>query len=295
MPWGLAGGGPQKYLYDRPAGAIKRLLEIPCAPTPMVYIEATAAAAIEMFISYVSPDYRELYTKGTGKSIFCDVEGTIHQVQRATGGKIPQLERFLFKIAKKVDISTYWYFLASIIADGVIDWATIARKLSECGHTNDPNAGAGYAYIGAIPDDGSWGGQPFSFDPPSKYAPASPAGVTVPPGWAYILSASCSWRSSLGTGVPTLSRIVVKDVIAFDDGPTPMIGDVLDHHQNTVDMYGTAHPNHVWTKGVNPANAIITYEAQWAYAGGMPLPYHEAFPKPDDMFCFQATWPRRPR
>lgn len=292
MPWGIGHGGPKKFLYDKPVKALTRLMELPCMTPPGVFAEASAASLIDAFLMYASPDPREIYTKMFGQSIFCHIESTAGSVFHLPSSPRSPYQRWLLPFARMADVSTYYYFLAGVAANGVIEFATLARKLTHCDDYNSQHSATGLTWVSAISDDGHYQGCDFDTGHAPPLGPFMPSNLVVDHNYTAYLAPSVTWESATGVTVPTAGHILwYPDGVDPSDPDAPHVA-TLDANANHVDSYGNAHPTIMFTKIKNKTGQLMILNAQWAYTGGVPLPYHEAFPSAGNT-CFFGLYPHR--
>lgn len=292
MPWGLGGKGPLYYLWDRPAGAVKRLMEVPCEIPQSVYIEAAVPSIIDGFLSYMSPDPRELYTRTFGHSVFCAASGSFGKVTHVPSDRRSRYQRFVLPLGRYADLSTYWYFLAGIVADGVYEWATLARKMSPCNPANGPFSASGQAWVGGIPDNGDYRTVDFWTGEGAFNGPVAATTMTVHKGDTCVMASKARFLNFLGQDVPCASQLVATVIDPGESLLPPGYKFLIDHHSVEQDIY--AETPDLVTFGVwKPRKVVLSrFELLFSYTGGIPLPLREAFLAPSST-CFFAHYSHR--
>lgn len=248
------------------ANAIVRILLLPCAVPPQVYIETAFAALVNFLYSFFEPDLRELYHHFRGNSLLCDVKGGLKSTTLIPPeGKSPAT-RFAFGSFEIFDRVTWFTFLAAITAETLIDWQTMIMELSPCDPQFSPYTASGVHFFGAIPDDGTWGTCAYTATPPSIYTPAWYSVMTnLARGKHWVMAGSVSFEDALGHIVPTSTRIINKTT-----------GVIYDEYTQTQDDADGGNRAHVFEHRVQEHDFDVTIEMQHAYFGPS-LPLHQAF------------------
>lgn len=254
---------------------IKRILVLPCDTPPSIYIEAAVPAALGVFWDVETPDPREIYTEKRGHSMLCDIKMSIEDWEFIPPAEKSAATRFFFSSLKWFDLTTWYLFVADVIAEGFYAWSSQIIKMAACDAAHSFWGGHGEYYFGAIYDDGRWGTLDFAFPAWTKFYPASPASITVPYGKPYIIAASAVF-TALGGVVPepVTSRII-----------STTRGEVLDIQLPTKDKKGEWNKSHTFFKGVGSVYPTETITQEWSCSSGN-LPTHQAFPKSSETWCF---------
>lgn len=275
-------GTKADYIADRASfGGIKRYLALPCAVPKQIYVESFYPALLTALWSYNSPDPRHLYHKyGPGdltragervpRSTLCEVKGILKD---AFPVQSPEHEKFLrtvFTISEIADIATWYYFVGSILADFLEDWADGVVKQKPCSNPAQGRKNSGFAPFGASFSNGRWGTFDFNFDDPHN--PAGPCGVVLRPGQGCIVAAACSGQDVGGVPVPLNTRILRQSD-----------GKVLDENQGEeVREQGILigyRKSHTFVKYINNNASVGLELIEWQCTCPNMLPDDEVFPQ----------------
>lgn len=183
---------------------IKKFWSMPCAGNGLIYFEAAALGIWDFVWAIESPDIRHMITKGTGRSALCHIKTVINDAGIARGPRTYPVKSALYHMAAKIDISTWWGFLAAAAEDGLYDFFSSAIRLSGC--QKMPKGGEwGYGdhCIAGGPHNGNWNPGPVWRAPDWPTTPQAPNWFWLDPGETAVLSGSYSiWNS---TGIQPLS------------------------------------------------------------------------------------------
>ena len=133
--------------------SVKKFVHMPCAPTPLVYLELAAQAALKAWWTIEAPDIRSAITELTGRSGLCHVKGILNNAHELSGLPETHFSKVLYPVAETADLLTWYLFLAGVVGNGIADFFSGAAKLGSC---KNPPAHFGYGNTTA----GGWpGGQ----------------------------------------------------------------------------------------------------------------------------------------
>jgi len=173
------------------------MIIVGCTDPDLAYGALLVPAALKMMWSVETPATKQIIQAATGRSWICGSKQIIGSVQG--GDVIAQSDsgRFLYGLAKGLDIASYYAFMLSSGAEGVIDYASFAAKFQRvC-------TGSQHPYRGVTPV----GGWPADI-PDLQIGPAwnNGSGTLVGPtlwvdeGDIAVIVAWCSFTSLFGTG-----------------------------------------------------------------------------------------------
>jgi hypothetical protein len=247
---------------------------LPCSLPVEIYVEALFPAALKAFYSILSPDPKEVYHKTGGKSFVCSVGQNFMDAEGIPGDNAGSTTRFIYKSVALYDLATWWFFLADVVADGLLDYSSQIYNARECQDKHSTHYGSGGLWGGAIHTNGGWGQIDFAFSPPSQFAPVSPCGVIVAPGRTGIVACSCLFTDGAGDPVATESRIIWESTNI-----------VLDYHNNAGTVTGVVDgPNRVWVNTKNPFSSVMNIKCEFQCTIGGP-PSAQAFPDGSRSHC----------
>lgn len=239
------GGGLNALL--RPVGRVTRLAIEPCSVPPTIWAETAGPAVLEAIMTIASPDIKEAYHITTGHSLVCTLKSDIKDGLKEAGERPGAWTRRLFKASEVVDAAIWYMFLASVGADALVDWTTMAYRVAGC--TDITQRGSSDSPQGATVDSSGNGVETgFSWLTDNPLDPAFGASVQVRPGhnWGIF------WHVE---GVDLARNPVPMDARILDDDT----GDVLDHFGGQMGKDGKAGPTIVWQKGTNLGSTIKSY------------------------------------
>lgn len=245
---------------------LKRVLALPCATPPGVYVETALEALASILWSLYSPDFKEAYHQLTGHSLLCSAKGVLKHSTVIPPKETSAATRFFFSSAEWFDRATWYIFIAQIINDSLIDWESQLIALSKCRDGLSPLVASGTWFFGAIHDDGEWGTEDYTAQAGSIYYPVWGSGpLIVKPGKAYSIACSQGFHNFEGESVPVSARIINKTHNVL-----------LDSYSVTKDQAQGAAKTHVWIDTRNETVDTIHVYCEWSYTGD-PLTDHEAF------------------
>lgn len=262
---------PLSHEIQHLVGGIKRVLALPCSNPVEVYVETLVPAVIGAFYTIIEPDPKEIYHKVTGKSFICDVTTSAEKAYAMTGREANATTRFLFKSAAVYDIATWWFFLADIAAEGLVNWTSMIYNQRECNDKGNPNYGSGPGFSGALNGGLANANNTCAYSAPSKFAPVSPNSITIPKLGSGFIAVNWQYKLS-GQAVATESWI-----------QTSVTNVRLDYDNNANDDGSTSsRPTRTWAKYQNGHDEVETVTS-WNFWGGPPD--LEVFRDPDVAHC----------
>lgn len=110
----------------------KKLTIISCAVTPMVIFEAAGLAAIQCFISFEGPNLKQDIKDVTGGSWLHNIKEYMIEADAVEADINAYGVRALFEVAEVVDALVWWVFLASVLAEFLIEWSTQINRIGHC-------------------------------------------------------------------------------------------------------------------------------------------------------------------
>lgn len=237
-------------------GGVKRLLVLPCSSPVEVYVETLVPAIIGAFYTLIEPDPKEVYHKVTGKSFICDVTTSAEKAYAMTGREANATTRFLFKSAAVYDIATWWFFLADIAAEGLVNWTSMIYNQRECNNKNDPNYGSGPGFSGALVGGFANANNTCVYTAPSKFAPVSPNGITIGKGGFGFIAVN--WQYEL-SGQP----------VATESWLQTDVNDMRLDYDNNANKDGStsSRPTRTWARFKNGFDEVVTIRSMNLWQG----------------------------
>lgn len=207
-------------------GAIKRVVYMPCAPTPFIWAETFAPATLEMILTNIAPTWKQEIEIATGKSWIKNIK----QIVNDTHGPIAPIAatplKSLFGAYATLDTVNYWLWLADMIGEEAYNWSTLAARYSPCGRSKHGNWWTGNRGVGEIPNNLAWIDAPPCVATSGGVAGIAPSGGLVPKGH----QAQIGYALLIGPEVPLQGtgeiRIINLATGEVYDSDTATISDV---------------------------------------------------------------------
>jgi hypothetical protein len=213
-----------------PIGAIKDLLLLPCTPTPMIWATSAAEAAVRLFIAYNEPDMKHVIHQLSGRTLLCSAKVIAKSFVEEVNIENTFLDHYIWYIPEAAELFAWYFFLASITLEGLINWETALMKMTKA--SCNPNAtynSGNVCHIGQHAD-GQWqtgGGWTNSSDPIS---PLYGGTIRVGNGWTGTIAASCAFYDLAGDMLPGGLRYIdtrsgeVLDEMSMNTKTTSKLG-----------------------------------------------------------------------
>lgn len=249
---------------QRPVGKLTRLAIEPCSVPPSIWIETSIPAIMSAIWTIIEPDLKETYHIATGHSLVCSFKQEIRMAAEESGGDIGEATRYVFRAAEWVDLAVWWLFLASVGADALYDWTSMAYRVTGC--TGPQNRGSSDSPQGATTDitfDFTPSG--FSWLTDDPLFPAFAPSVSVRPNHSWSIFWQSRGADVSGQTVPITAQII--EVAS---------GTIIDSFEGQRDKTGKIAPAVVWNRGLNEHTILTEYSC---IAWGMEATsHHEVFP-----------------
>lgn len=267
------------------ANNITQIITQPCAISPAVFVDTAFEAAMRMVVTVVEPSPKEEYHTLTGESTVGTIKrflgGEHVSYSRGHGGGRSRVyfggtdaeiiapvaenygKKFLFRGLEVADMAIWYLFLASITAEGLLDWTSQLSRLSGCnpadlyGESTEPRL--------AIHSEGAW--ESFSWAVGGgAFAPVWGGSLTMDTMSYVTISGSAAAKDVHGTPVSLQSRIrndTAGHVISSNAGD-PRHG------------LESTHRNMVWSQQ-QPSGRWQTETISLQFMCAESLPLNEAF------------------
>jgi hypothetical protein len=254
---------------------VKKLLAFPCAPDPLIWIEAVAQAAVTAFVQFQKPDLKELYHQITGES-WIETERNIISGFAKGGSKFgrgsamntsgpvgkpadgpSKALRYILIIPGILDNVNFWAYIAALGQDTVINAANIAFEVAGCGqysHGYYSYSNSPYGAVNQCPGFSGacdWVGV-VNGVPDTPFAAELNLGAYQDGGLAYSLGVQCA-----GVDVPVTLKTVSSDGSALYD---------MDVGQINEDGVSYSRPK-VFGQFANPSAFPVSYQVQACHSG----------------------------
>lgn len=131
---------------------LRNMAIVGCLDPDLVYAELAVAAAANMMWTVETPSSKQLMEQAGGASWLCGSRQVISNMQQGTEIANSGTGRFIYGALKGVDIATYFAFMISTGAKGVIDFGSYAAKFQrKC--NGDQSKFRGLNPVGGWPAD----------------------------------------------------------------------------------------------------------------------------------------------
>ena len=247
---------------------ITRIMPVPCAPSPLLWVETAVPAFCWAFLASQSFDFKELVHISTGKSWLQHVKSQVPvtettfrqfgrkmvtedvEVEKVVNSTVGKAGRTFFKFAEGFDMAAYWIFIASIATEGLIEWHSLAYRMAGC--RDDVRAGS---WSSGSPSGGcgvnAWGGAGYWQVDSGPYSPGTYPFAVIPPGSQGYLAVSLWAHTLLGIPLSVGTRIINQHT-----------GDVYDSHTALAVPGGSAPYSSVWYHHKNYGDNDVVLIAQ---------------------------------
>lgn len=136
---------------------IKNLVMITCAEPDLLMVEMAGVAAMQAFWTIATPSTKQLIEASTGKSWVCSAKTIVGDAEKGLPIATDGATKFVYGMARGLDVFAYWQFLADILGQGLINWMSMGQKVNRvCNGSLSPNRGRLWVY-GSPAGDGGWG------------------------------------------------------------------------------------------------------------------------------------------
>lgn len=115
-----------------PIGFLNKVIIINCAITPMIVLEAAAAAALSLFISFEEPNVKEVIKSVTGGSWLHNIREYMYEADLVEAEIESYGIRALFELAEALDALVWWIFVAELIGEFLLAWESQIWKIAGC-------------------------------------------------------------------------------------------------------------------------------------------------------------------
>lgn len=261
-----------------PLGIIKRLLWLPCDEPMSLWVETAAMSALRALWTAESPDFKALVDMVTGQSFYHHTQGAIKNVLGVDPAAEGPATAFAFHALGKLDLATFWLFLADVAKEGLYNWSSQMIRLGTQCDTGTRGAGHGEFFFGANHADGSWGVLDFSFPPNSPLYPASSSGLTLGPGDVGILAFHAQFTGGGGELVNAATRIINETT-----------GAIYTANGNNQIEGQTSHTPTAFARVHHTGTNLIRISQQWSSNGPGGIG-NQVFPVPEKTYGFMMKY-----
>jgi hypothetical protein len=114
-------------------GALLSILEVPCLPAPQVWIAYAGRPITHWVISFLEPNWKTLFKIAAKKSWLCGLKQLAHDGHETTFTPASTAFTAMTELAEVVDKAAWFYWIASITAEAVVEWSSAVIRATRCG------------------------------------------------------------------------------------------------------------------------------------------------------------------
>lgn len=240
---------------------LEKLLALPCADTPSLWVSVAEDTLLRAFLDVLDPDPKEVYHRLRGKSLICDIKGTLDDATPELPLEESASKRFTFKLLEVTDMGVWYVFLADVLYEGAVNATSMAIKMLCKDGVVSPYTGSGDAHFGGLSKDGSYQPMQFNMNPGSIYYPVSSSQISVQPGNSYHLAAQATFsKAHLDTDGIVSCRL-----------RNTVTGAVIDESFGAIGLHDS-HGTNAFTSGHNHTSEELKLAVEWAFHGTQSEP-----------------------
>lgn len=240
--------------YKKPTlwGNLKKIFYNPCALSPYVQVEVAAATMMRLFWTYKTPVWKTFVKDVSDESWLCNARSMAHAVEESKPTWQSKLRRFVFKIDAKIDQGMFWWFVASLAEEGLINYTSSLLKGQACSKAHWYHRGQGQQAIGGWPggDPDRWLENIVWRNTDWPDTPQAVSAIQLGPGESGWISGGAWFTTPTNMPLPASSRVIIEET-----------GEVLDHDdigEKTIESDGTTTS---WAKYWN--DSYYTRTMRW--------------------------------
>lgn len=191
-------------------GKIERLIEMPCAPTPLIAVEAILPATLQLFTSFTKPTWKEELKLTTGGTWLHHMKAYVADAIESDGSVFAGLDRALFQVAEWIDKTSWWFFLASLALDFAANWTSVVLDGTQCQADSTRQQWSSLAALGSLQP----GEQPSTWPTWFGTTPTGlwyfPSAVTIKPGQTARIAWAAKGKTLTGDPAPIAANLVIQ-------------------------------------------------------------------------------------
>lgn len=212
-------------------GQIVDLFQTNCAPNPWIWIGAVGWAFISMFLSLLSPSWKD-WVKWSSSTEFelrwSGIEGRdgrswLHGGRWILEGAEEKLPvswvkgfGFLFEIGEVVDAAAFWYFVGETLGEGILAGTSLILQASPCQRQANYNYFFSNTNISNLPFTNDWAIAGAWINPaPGSYASELGAFIDIPQGVTAEIMIHMAYANGV-TGEPVAFNMRIRDLDTDD-------------------------------------------------------------------------------
>lgn len=220
------------YVKPTLIGNISKILELPCGLDHLILVEAAVQAAMELWWTFTTPVWKTVVEDIAGHSWLCSAKIYANAAEEVKPTWQSKLRKFVFKVDARVDQASWYYFLASVAEEGILDWTSQVLRGNKCNVSHFAHRGRGIQAYGGWPggDPERWLDNMVWRDPDWPDTPQAVSGIGLEPGQSGWIVGSARLETSNGYYLPCVSRVIIEET-----------GEVLDDdlsHTQTLENLG---------------------------------------------------------
>lgn len=234
-----------------PIGIIERILKLPCAPSPEVWIGLSAAAALKAWGSILEPDPKEIYHMVAGKSLACHLKTFMDDAHEMNESGSPLVRQFVNDSIEAVDLTVWYAFIASTFADAFVNYTSQYIRMHCASKAAADGMFSGGPWFGGL-DNNTWESASFIQYKADGSTVVRPASVSVRPKQHFALAAHATWvKAHESVTINSIQSRLRNTTIGYDLDFESTDGSTGDYRAGA--FYGSHNPHPI----------ECTYEIQW--------------------------------
>lgn len=239
---------------------ITNLLFAPCDDPPSLWVTTGVPALLKAFTTILTPDFKEGYHKLVGQSLYHDWKQSIKDAHEEESVIGDGFRNFVFGMADKVDMASWYMFLAGVAEDGLLDWTSQVYKMANC--VGDRRGHIKGTWICSATVCGQWVGTECVISGGSGGDYVGTTGLIVEKDHNAIIAVHSNPTTWEGTPVAEETRIYDSD---YDET-----------FASGTNVYGPAHTvsdTSMVYASIRPATAKFRHISWESYSGDVPSRY----------------------
>jgi hypothetical protein len=191
-------------------GAIRKVVEMPCAIPPLLYVEAIVPTVLDLFHAVTKPVWKQEVKLALGHSW---LKALKHDMRGAERDLPPILNTGLEKLyvaAEFLDKSMFYLWVAGLGARAAYDWASLVHEWTPCSKSPHKQMASGAGCVGNFIPNGDWGEAPAFVNSTGHGNPFVTANVSTKAGETWDMLFGVEWPPSIH-GTYTIDARIIEE------------------------------------------------------------------------------------
>lgn len=151
---------PKAKKEFKEVGAVRRVVEMPCAVPPLIYLATFKPALMDMIHSNIEPVWKQEIKIATGKSWLKHLKGYMSNAHRDLPPLAANGLEKLYVAAEFLDKATFYLWVADMAETLVYNWASLIHEFTPCHKSPHDQIASGANCTGGFIADGVWRAAP---------------------------------------------------------------------------------------------------------------------------------------